>query len=128
VIYGDLPTSDQLENFTELIRIHTLLHEDLKRFFDGFPMTPIRAGAVQRGIRAVHLLPGQPQPFRPRPSGDFHGAAAGQAHYRGLLLQFDRPAVRLSCYESSDVGLARLWRCSTAGCVAHCVPGEWGPD
>ena len=37
LIYGDLPTSEQLENFTELIRIHTLLHEDLKRFFDGFP-------------------------------------------------------------------------------------------
>jgi citrate synthase len=37
LIYGDLPTSGQLENFTEAIRIHTLLHEDLKRFFDGFP-------------------------------------------------------------------------------------------
>jgi citrate synthase len=37
LIYGDLPTSGQLKNFTEAIRIHTLLHEDLKRFFDGFP-------------------------------------------------------------------------------------------
>jgi citrate synthase len=37
LIYGDLPTSGQLENFTEGIRIHTLVHEDLKRFFDGFP-------------------------------------------------------------------------------------------
>ena len=37
LIYGDLPTSGQLERFTESIRIHTLLHEDLKRFFDGFP-------------------------------------------------------------------------------------------
>jgi citrate synthase len=37
LIYGDLPTSDQLETFTEAIRIHTLLHEDLRRFFDGFP-------------------------------------------------------------------------------------------
>ena len=37
LIYGDLPTSGQLERFTDSIRIHTLLHEDLKRFFDGFP-------------------------------------------------------------------------------------------
>jgi citrate synthase len=37
LIYGNLPTSGELENFTEAIRIHTLLHEDLKRFFDGFP-------------------------------------------------------------------------------------------
>jgi citrate synthase len=37
LIYGDLPTSGQLERFTDSIRIHTLLHEDLRRFFDGFP-------------------------------------------------------------------------------------------
>jgi citrate synthase len=37
LIYGDLPTSAQLERFTDSIRIHTLLHEELKRFFDGFP-------------------------------------------------------------------------------------------
>jgi citrate synthase len=50
LIYGDLPTSGQLENFTELIRVHTLLHEDLKRFFDGFPRDahpmPVLASAV----------------------------------------------------------------------------------
>ncbi|UQE75781.1 citrate synthase [Gordonia sp. PP30] len=37
LIYGELPTTDQLEAFTDKIRRHTLLHEDLKRFFDGFP-------------------------------------------------------------------------------------------
>jgi citrate synthase len=37
LIYGALPTTGQLDNFTEAIRIHTLVHEDLKRFFDGFP-------------------------------------------------------------------------------------------
>src|SRR5438270_5352288 len=37
MIIWDLPTSEQRENFTEGIRIHTLLHEDLKRLFDGFP-------------------------------------------------------------------------------------------
>jgi citrate synthase len=50
LIYGDLPTRGQLEQFTEAIRIHTLLHEDLKRFFDGFPRDahpmPVLSSAV----------------------------------------------------------------------------------
>ncbi|HEY5148699.1 MAG TPA: citrate synthase [Mycobacterium sp.] len=37
LIYGELPTAEQLEDFTTQIQRHTLLHEDLKRFFDGFP-------------------------------------------------------------------------------------------
>ncbi len=37
LIYGELPTADQRETFTNKIQRHTLLHEDLKRFFDGFP-------------------------------------------------------------------------------------------
>ncbi|MDQ4010239.1 MAG: citrate synthase [Actinomycetota bacterium] len=50
LIYGELPTSAQLENFTDLIRMHTLLHEDLRRFFDGFPRDahpmPVLSSAV----------------------------------------------------------------------------------
>ncbi|QLL06697.1 citrate synthase [Mycobacterium vicinigordonae] len=37
LIYGELPTADQLAEFTGRIQLHTMLHEDLKRFFDGFP-------------------------------------------------------------------------------------------
>src|SRR6202795_1444867 len=37
LIYGELPTEDQLKTFTQQITKHTLLDEDLKRFFDGFP-------------------------------------------------------------------------------------------
>ena len=37
LIYGELPTKEELEKFTTQIQRHTLLHEDLKRFFDGFP-------------------------------------------------------------------------------------------
>ena len=35
LIYGELPTTDQLAEFTQRIQLHTMLHEDLKRFFDG---------------------------------------------------------------------------------------------
>ncbi len=37
LIYGDLPTIAQRDDFSKKIRHHTLLHEDVKRFFDGFP-------------------------------------------------------------------------------------------
>ncbi|MFD4432270.1 citrate synthase [Nocardia sp. NPDC058497] len=50
LIYGELPTQAQLDDFTDRIRRHTLLHEDLKRFFDGFPRNahpmPVLSSAV----------------------------------------------------------------------------------
>jgi citrate synthase len=50
LIYGELPTPAQLEEFDQRVRRHTLLHEDLKRFFDGFPRDahpmPVLSSAV----------------------------------------------------------------------------------
>lgn len=37
LINGELPTVDQLASFRNEITQHTLLHEDVKRFYDGFP-------------------------------------------------------------------------------------------
>jgi citrate synthase len=37
LIEGKLPTQDELDFFTNRIRRHTMLHEDIKRFYDGFP-------------------------------------------------------------------------------------------
>ena len=66
LIYGELPTDAELEAFSDRIRHHTLLHEDLRRFFDGLPpRRPPDGRAVLGGQRAVDLLPGQPRPVRP---------------------------------------------------------------
>src|SRR5688572_29009735 len=50
LIYGELPTREELDSFTNKISRHTLLHEDLKRFFDGFPRDahpmPVLSSAV----------------------------------------------------------------------------------
>ena len=50
LIYGALPTAEQLSDFSNRISRHTLLHEDLKRFFDGFPRDahpmPVLSSAV----------------------------------------------------------------------------------
>ena len=37
LVYGDLPTEKELRYFTDSISHHTLVHEDMKRFYDGFP-------------------------------------------------------------------------------------------
>ncbi|MGZ3750461.1 MAG: citrate synthase [Mucilaginibacter sp.] len=37
LIYGELPTAEQLTEFQYQISRHTLVHEDMKKFFDGFP-------------------------------------------------------------------------------------------
>jgi citrate synthase len=50
LIYGELPSQTQLTEFSDKIRMHTLLHEDLRRFFDGFPRDahpmPVLSSAV----------------------------------------------------------------------------------
>jgi citrate synthase len=37
LIYGELPTQSQLDNFKNSITKHTLVHEDMKQFFEAFP-------------------------------------------------------------------------------------------
>ncbi len=37
LIYGELPTEQQLIDFQTEVSHHTLVHEDMKKFFDGFP-------------------------------------------------------------------------------------------
>src|SRR6478736_4039948 len=50
LIYGELPTQEQLKAFTSKISRHTMLHEDLKAFFSGFPRDahpmPVLSSAV----------------------------------------------------------------------------------
>ena len=37
LIYGELPSVQQLNDFRDSIRSHTMLHEDMRMFYDGFP-------------------------------------------------------------------------------------------
>ena len=50
LIYGELPTQEQADAFDARLRRHTLLHEDLKLFFNGFPRDahpmPVLSSAV----------------------------------------------------------------------------------
>ena len=40
LIYGDLPTKEQLDQFKYHIVHHSMVHESIKNFYDGFPNNP----------------------------------------------------------------------------------------
>ena len=53
LIYGELPSEDELETFTGKIREHTLLHEDFKNFFGGFPRDAHPMAVLSAGVSAL---------------------------------------------------------------------------
>jgi len=53
LIYGELPTTSQLEEFDNNIRRHTLLHEDLKRFFSALPHTAHPMSVLSSAVSAL---------------------------------------------------------------------------
>jgi citrate synthase len=53
LIYGELPTEQQLADWTSAIGRHTLLHEEFRRFFDGFPMDAHPMGILASAVAAL---------------------------------------------------------------------------
>lgn len=53
LIYGNLPTEEQLKSFEYEISHHTLVHEDMKKFFDGFPSGSHPMGQLSSLIGAL---------------------------------------------------------------------------
>ena len=39
LIYGHLPTREEFTRWERLLTRHSMIHEDMRRFFDGYPMT-----------------------------------------------------------------------------------------
>jgi citrate synthase len=53
LIYGELPTAEQLETWTTSIERHTMVHEEFRRFFDGFPMDAHPMGILASAVAAL---------------------------------------------------------------------------
>jgi citrate synthase len=53
LIYGELPSASELEEFDEKIRRHTLLHEDLRRFFDALPHSAHPMSVLSSAVSAL---------------------------------------------------------------------------
>ena len=39
LIYGELPNTQQLQHYSQLLTNHSMIHEDMLHFFDGYPVT-----------------------------------------------------------------------------------------
>ncbi|MEX0647719.1 MAG: citrate synthase [Balneolaceae bacterium] len=53
LIYGELPSKEELDNFTSNISRHTLVHEDMKKFFEGYPAKAHPMGVLSSMISAL---------------------------------------------------------------------------
>jgi citrate synthase len=53
LIYGELPSATELADFDARIRRHTLLHEDLKRFFSALPHTAHPMSVLSSAVSAL---------------------------------------------------------------------------
>jgi citrate synthase len=53
LIYGELPSVSELAEFDEKVRRHTLLHEDLKRFFSALPHTAHPMSVLSSAVSAL---------------------------------------------------------------------------
>ncbi|WP_431931382.1 citrate synthase [Micromonospora sp. RP3T] len=53
LIYGELPSQTELADFSERIRRHSLLHEEMRRFFDGFPREAHPMAVLSSAVSAI---------------------------------------------------------------------------
>lgn len=53
LLYGELPTADQLETWTHDITIHTFLHENIKTFIEGFRYDAHPMGMTMAAVSAL---------------------------------------------------------------------------
>lgn len=53
LIHGDLPSADQMDNFSNSITKHTLIHEDMKRFYEAFPSNAHPMGTLSSMLSSL---------------------------------------------------------------------------
>jgi citrate synthase len=68
LIYGDLPTEEQLAEFQYQISRHTLVHEDMKKFFDGFPSKSHPMGQLSSLVCSLSAF--YPESLKPNQTDD----------------------------------------------------------
>jgi citrate synthase len=67
LIYGELPTRSQLDAFVENITRHSLIHEEMRRFFDSFPKNAHPMAVLSAGASALSTFyQDSHDPFNPQ--------------------------------------------------------------
>ncbi len=121
LIHGELPSTTELEAFIQRISRHTMLHEDLKRFFDGFPRDAHPMPVLSSAVSALSTFYQDAlDPFNPRTGRAVHHPAAGQAaDDRRLRLQEVRRAAA-----AVPGQLAWAWWRTSCGCRSASRPSR----
>lgn len=67
LLFGELPTKSQLDEFEGNIRYHSLVHEDMKRFFEHFPANAHPMGILSAMVNSLSTFyPKSQDPHRPQ--------------------------------------------------------------
>ncbi|MBW1832835.1 MAG: citrate (Si)-synthase, partial [Deltaproteobacteria bacterium] len=66
LIYGELPTSAELDEFSNLLTYHSMLHEDMRHLFDGFPSNAHPMAVLSSMVSALSAY--YPDSIEPDPS------------------------------------------------------------
>src|SRR3954464_659235 len=53
LIYGKLPNKEELSSFSRLLTRHSMIHEDMKHFFDGYPSTAHPMGILSAMVASL---------------------------------------------------------------------------
>ena len=53
LIYGELPTTEQYKSFEHEIRTHTIVNEDMRKIFEGFPVNAHPMGVISSLVSAM---------------------------------------------------------------------------
>lgn len=68
LIYGELPSKEELTKFENSIKLHTLVHEDIKKILEGFPSNAHPMGVLSSLVTALTAF--YPESLDPNRSGD----------------------------------------------------------
>jgi citrate synthase len=108
LMHGELPSTAQLADFEEQIRVHTLLHEDMRRFFDGFPRDAHPMAVLSSAVSALST-------FYPHSLDPFDQE---QVDLSSIRLMAKVPTIASYAYKKS-IGQPMLYPDNTLGYVEN---------
>jgi citrate synthase len=115
LIYGNLPTAAELAEFENSISKHTMLHEDLRRFFDGFPREAHPMPVLSSAVSALSTFyQDSLDPFDPE-----------QVHISTIRLLAKMPTIAAYAYKKS-VGQPFLYPDNSLGYVENFMRMTFG--
>ncbi|MGC4806286.1 citrate synthase [Micromonospora sp. DT233] len=115
LIYGELPGQQELTEFSERIRRHSLLHEEMRRFFDGFPRDAHPMAVLSSAVSAISTFyQDSLEPFDP-----------AHVEMSTVRLMAKVPTIASYAYKKS-IGQPLLYPDNSLGYVENFLRGTFG--